>query len=665
MAGQASGPFLHLSAFYSFFNHLTFFTMKKEKKVWAITLIALWFAAPVKTSAQSDSTSHFLNEVVVTATKFDKSVNETGKVLITIDLEQLSRSSGKDLPQVLNEQAGLIVNGATSNPGKDKSVFLQGAKSDYTVVLLDGVPLNDPSGLGGGAYDLRLIPLDQVDRIEVLKGSQSTLYGSDAIAGVINIITKKTVGTQPSISGNLGYGSFNTVRGAAAVSGGVRSIEYNLSYSRFKSDGFSEAKDTTGAAGFDDDGSDQQAIQFNLGIKATESLILRPYLRYNKFSGGYDAGAFTDSKNNFNTLNLLNAGLTATYKTKSGQITGYYGYDRTDRSFESDFGPLSYKGRFQHGEVFWNTEISDRFQFLTGANFQDIKMLDSTATESDPAFTLKSFYASVFLRSWHGLSAEVGGRYNVHSRSGNVFTYSINPSYWIGTQAKLFANVSTGFKSPNLNQLYGAYGANPDLKPERSQSFEGGVHIQNKKGNAFFRANFFQRTIDDVIFFSFDPITFQSLYVNLNKQSDHGFELELNAQPTKALSLRAWYAFVNGQITDKSFGTDSTYNNLFRRPKNTFGVFVGYAVTQKFYVSANFKLTGQRSDLYFNTSSFASQEVILDSYALLDVYCSYKLWNDRLTAWLDAKNLLNQDYYEVFGYNTQPVNFVAGLNFRF
>lgn len=637
--------------------------MKKEQKVWAITLIALWCLTPNHTKAQADSTARTLDAVVVTATKFEKPVVETGKVLVVIDREQLDRSAGKDLAQVLTEQTGLLVNGATSNPGKDKSVFLQGAKSEYTVVLLDGIPLNDPSALGGGAYDLRLLPVDQVERIEILKGSQSTLYGSDAIAGVINIITRKSTQSKPQLTGNLGYGSFNSVRGAAALAGQVKTIGYTLGYSRLASDGLSEARDTTGTANYDRDGSDQQALQFSLDFPVTPSLRVCPYVRYNKFSGDYDAGAFTDSRKNTFESNLLNTGLTANYVTRKSQVSLLYGFDRTDRSFENDFGMQSYKGRFHHAEVFWNTNLTEHIQLLAGANFQDIQMLDSTTSEPNPSLTLSGYYASFLLRSWKGFSAEVGGRLTNHSRSGHVFTYSFNPSYWLTRQVKVFVNVSTGFKSPNLNQLYGPYGGNTNLLPESSRSLEGGIHLHNKNGRAAIRLTAFQRTIDDVIFYSFDPVTSQALYVNLNKQADHGAEVEINLQPAKAVTVKAWYAYVDGTLTDRSLPNDPGINNLFRRPRHSAGVLAGLTLTPRLYLSAGLRSVGQRSDLYFNMSTFATQTVSLDAYLLLDAYCEYRIWKDRLRVWLDAKNLLNQDYDEVFGYTTQPANFVVGMNF--
>ena len=180
--------------------------MKKERKVWAITSIVLGLLAPNQIIAQQDSLqARQLSEVVITATKFPKNQSETGKVLTVIDEDVIKRSAGKDIAQLLNEQVGLAVSGATSNTGKDKAVYLRGSKSEYTLILLDGVPLSDPSGISGGAYDLRMISLDHVERIEILKGSQSTLYGSDAVAGVINIITKKNPEKPVGFFANAGY----------------------------------------------------------------------------------------------------------------------------------------------------------------------------------------------------------------------------------------------------------------------------------------------------------------------------------------------------------------------------------------------------------------------------------------------------------------------------
>ena len=136
-----------------------------------------------------DSTGKFLDEVVITANRYSKKSSLTGKVITVITKEQLQQSGGKDLSQVLTEQAGIYIGGANSNPGKDKSIYLRGARVDHTLIAIDGVPVYDASGIGGN-FDLRNISIANIERIEILKGSQSTLYGSDAIAGVINIRSK-------------------------------------------------------------------------------------------------------------------------------------------------------------------------------------------------------------------------------------------------------------------------------------------------------------------------------------------------------------------------------------------------------------------------------------------------------------------------------------------
>src|SRR5574339_1168452 len=155
-------------------------------------------------SAQQDTS--LLDEVVITANKYPNKTSLTGKVVTIITKEQLERSGGKDLSQILTEQTGVYIGGANSNAGKDKSLYLRGARVDHTLITIDGIPVYDPSGIGSN-FDIRNLSVDLIERIEILKGSQSTLYGSDAIAGVINIITRKS-GTKPlGASGVLRYGS--------------------------------------------------------------------------------------------------------------------------------------------------------------------------------------------------------------------------------------------------------------------------------------------------------------------------------------------------------------------------------------------------------------------------------------------------------------------------
>jgi vitamin B12 transporter len=631
--------------------------MKKERKVWAITSIVLWLLAPNQIIAQDSLVVRQLQEVVVTATKFPKNQSETGKVLTIIDEDILRRSAGKDVAQLLNEQVGMAVSGSNSNTGKDKSVYLRGAKNEYTLILLDGVPLNDPSGISGGAYDLRLISLDQVERIEILKGSQSTLYGSDAIAGVINIITKKSEENTTEFFGTVGYGSYNTMKGSAGIRGSGKHIGYNVSYSGLATDGISEASEN-GTMPFDKDRASQHAFQTTVDIKPFASLSIRPFFRYSKFNGQYDGGAFTDDVLNIYEATLLNAGAQASYSLKEGAIHFQYAYDQTDRFFDGTYGKSEYFGKFHHAELFANYNLGDHLQLLTGIVNQEYKMLDKTATETDPSVIMISPYLSLLGR-FGNFSAEIGGRYNHHTKFGENFTYSFNPSYRMKNGVKLFFNLSTGFKAPSLYQLYGQYGANPQLKPEKSFSSEIGSQWLSQDKKIELRLVAFTRSIQDVIVYTYPT------NINLDKQNDQGIELESSFSVSAKFNVKAFYSFVDGKVKTQVLGKDTTFHNLFRRPKHMVGINLGYQISPQTYVSLNSKFFGQRSDLYFDMETFTNQSVSLQAYTLLDFYAEYQFKKTKATFFVDLKNILNTDYQEVYGYSTMGLNIHTGINVRF
>ena len=605
----------------------------------------------------SGDTTRNLDEVVITATKFPKKQSETGKVVTVITNVQLQQSAGKDLSQLLNEQAGLIINGANSNTGKDKSVFLRGASSKYTLILLDGIPVTDPSGVGG-AFDLRLLSIDQVERIEILKGSQSTLYGSDAIAGVINIITKKSGNKNIGVAGTASYGSYNTFKGNAVVSGSTTKVDYNVGYTYFNTDGISEATDKTGTGNFDKDGYKESSFNATVGIKATDKLKISPFFRLVDYKGNFDYDAFTDGPAKY-TSKFINAGVISQYKLLKGALALQYGHTNTDRNYDGQYGKSIFKGRFDNAELFYNTEIGKYFQVLGGINFQQIKMLDTTASKKDPSITMTSPYVSFYLHNLAGWNIELGGRYNSHSKYGSNFTYSFNPSYLIDNKTKVFFNYSTGFRAPALYDLYGQYGSNENLKPEKSTSIEAGVQTALIKNKIELRVVAFDRKVKDAIVYG--PAF---MVINQDKQHDKGFEIEPSFFINKNITIRAFYAFVDGDVTTKVGTKDTTYFNLIRRPKNSVGINIGYQATKGLFVSANLKMFSKRTDLFFDPITFASSTVELKSYVLLDIYAEYKLLAGKLKLFADAKNITNSKYTEVYGFNTLGFNINAGISFK-
>ena len=253
-------------------------------------------AVIISTAAQAQDSTKVLNEVVVTATKFPVKQSQTGKVITVIGKEQIEKSNGKTVAQVLNEQAGITINGAYNAPGSVQTVYLRGASSGRTLILMDGIPVNDPTMINN-EFDLNLFSINDVERIEVCKGAQSTLYGSDAVAGVINIITVKKDVTKPfNVKATAGFGNNNTTRNNVQLYGRNGRLSYNTRFAKLKTDGFSSAYDSTGANNFDKDGYDGNVISAAVQYQLLPSLSVKTFVMHSQYKTGIDAGVFADEK---------------------------------------------------------------------------------------------------------------------------------------------------------------------------------------------------------------------------------------------------------------------------------------------------------------------------------------------------------------------------------
>ncbi|AFD06499.1 TonB-dependent receptor plug domain-containing protein [Solitalea canadensis] len=633
------------------------------------------FALTVTTSlvAYSQEKKLALDEVTVTATKFAKKQSETGKVVSVISREELERSSGKSILDILNIQPSLNFNNANGNRGGNISTYLRGSQTGNTLILIDGIPVNDPSQITND-YDLNLIAVDMIDHIEILKGGHSTLYGSDAVAGVINIITKKGGAKPFNINALVTAGSYKDFKESLGISGSLSRVDYNFSVTHEYLKGFSAAKDTvkkhlSDEQKFDDDHFKLQSLNFNMGIKATENLMIRPFVRYSKTNMAVDYGAFTDDRDYTGESSDLSAGFSSNLKIKSSDLFLNYNYSDVKRSFLNDSiaGPKEYssndtKGLAHNVDLYGRFLLVDHLELLTGGSFRyantnqannSISQYGVYKTElnSDSAKnSLSSLYASVFLKDIKGFNLELGGRFNYHSIYGNNFTYTINPSLIIEENTKVFVNISSAFKIPTLYQLYAPVYGNPNLNPEKVQTFEAGFQTVFADGKAKLGLNAFKRKGKDVI-------AFTTKYVNYNKQDDQGMEVEGEVEVIKDLSVKASYALVYGKVTTAT----SSFNNLYRMPRNSFIFNAGYKVTDNLFISTNLKVVGQRVDPYFDTNTFQSVNLTLDKYFLLDAYAEYKF--KMFKVFVDFRNITNEQYTEITGYNTRGFNLNGGLSF--
>jgi vitamin B12 transporter len=643
----------------------------KKNVLWMAAVCIGSYAQAQTTGA--DSTKE-LAGVIITANKVPQKLGETGRVLTIIDQAQLQRSYGKTLMELLNQQVGINISGANNNLGTNQGLSIRGAAAANSLILLDGIPQNDPSA-PSSEFDLNTYNIDQIERIEILKGTQSTLYGSDAVAGVVNIITKKGTGKRPTINVNSTLGSFGTFRGSVNLRGvAANEADYFVGYSVVDSKGFSSAYDSTGTKNFDKDGFNQQNFQMGLGFQRGTHFSGRVFGKYNVNKADIDAGAFADDKDyRLKNRNLI-VGTLLQYKWGGTTLNLQYNNNWFDRSFTDDslsrggfakFQQGNYTGNTHFAEFFVNSRLNKHFTLVAGVDHRISKSDQSYRSlsafgpfNSRPlgADTIKtrqtSFYASLLIAHLGGFGAELGGRYNHHSIYGDNQTFSFTPSYRWGN-IKLFANISSGYRVPSLYQLFSEYG-NRALQPERSLGYEAGLSFT--KGSTQLRAVAFKRRINDVFIFFSDPITFVSQYKNEDEQNDMGVELEASTVLMDKLTLSANYTYVDGKITSRlASGKDTSFFNLYRRPAHTINFSASYQVCSQLQFSAHLRNVSKFYEPRFRAAPFE-----MKGYYTLDLYGEYKplTW---LRIFADFRNITDQRYFDIRGFNSRPFNFNAGV----
>lgn len=620
-----------------------------------------------------------LDEVVVTANKYEQKQSTTGKVLNIISRQQLERSGGKTLSEVLNTLPGLTMIGANNVLGTNQNISIRGASAGNVLLLIDGIPVNDPSAITN-YYDLNFINIDQVERIEVLKGGQSTLYGSDAVAGVINVILKKA-DKKITVFGGVTGGSYNTLKESIGFGGQQKNTHFSINYTHQSSDGFSAATDKNKVGGFDNDGFKQHALNGRFGFSPAKNLKINFTGTYNNYFADLDAAAFTDEKDYTVKNDNKQLGASAVYTLKKTTIHLNYNFNHVIRRYNDDslyqsspyskFARSSYTGRIHFAELYGNWKINN-FELLIGADYrwnntdQWYWSTGAFGPYAPPALHAEmkqvSPYLTLAYNQDNGFGAEIGGRYNDHSVYGNNVSFNFNPFFVIKDKAKLFANIYSAFKTPTLYQLYDQSIGNSSLTPEKSTVAEAGVKFLSlKKLNA--RVVGFYRQAKDAILYTFNPSTFAGKYLNASKQTNYGIELE-GGFAHKKVSITANYTYTNGKTTAAFDGTgaplskDTTYYNLYRIPKHTIHIDFGVQATPTIYCSIKSRSASKREEYVYGAAAET-----LKAYVVFDVYGEYKMGKET-RLFLEINNIAGNKYVDILGYNTRGFNFNTGINFR-
>ncbi|SFS32845.1 TonB-dependent receptor plug domain-containing protein [Lutibacter maritimus] len=603
-----------------------------------------------------------LSEVTVVATKFAIEKEKIGKVIYQITKEELANAQGKSVADVLDNLAGIQIFGNNSSAGKDKSAYVRGGRGYQTLVLIDGVPLSDPSGINN-AFDLRLLTLNQIESIEIMNGASSTLYGSGAATGVVNIKLKEAVKKPIALHYQLAIGTNNSQDNTTinlndfnqniAINGSLNKFNYLVNVNASSISGMSDASDENSTTKFEYDKFKPTNTYVKLGYNFSEKLNVALFHNFDKDIYDYDGGAFTDSDINNGENKQSRFGFSSNLNYSKGNLKFIASYNQNNRfldeysSWTNSMNYYEYTGKSIFADVVNEFKFNNQFQLITGISYQNQRnQTNSPYGEIDEdlaKFNMLDPYATIVYNSKNGININAGARLNIHSEYGNHFVYNVNPSYNISNNFRLISSYSTAFISPSIYQLFSEYG-NVNLNPEKDNSVEAGI-IYKLNDIVELNTVFFYRNMEDAILFG------ASSYENANESINaKGVETILKTNKIHHLNI--------------SLGHTYTYKNadIDYIPKHKITAEVGTTSFKNTYLSLNFKHISKRT--FFDQWGTGST-MKFDAYSLIDFYGSYSIIKNKVSVFAQVNNLFNEDFVEVLGYTTKGRNYKIGLDFNF
>ncbi|HEY4618079.1 MAG TPA: TonB-dependent receptor plug domain-containing protein [Flavobacterium sp.] len=620
------------------------------------------------------SPANELDEVVVSDSKFALEKEKSGKVIVKITAEELSKKSGQSLATVLSSVAGMEINGNKSSAGKNLGYYIRGGRNRQTLILIDGIPVTDASGINL-EYDLRLIPVDQVESVEIMKGAASTLYGSGAAAGVINITLKKA--GKKAIAGNvhMSIGTQTTAdrvdyrpqdyNQGLSVNGRSEKFNYYASLNSTETTGISEAA-VPEPATFEDDHFSRINSLVKMGFTPTKKLSLDFFANYdrlkNDFDSTFDNFNDPDTPLNVSRSEQFRLGFSPKYKYSKGEFVVNTSFNTIERnynvfsSYSNAVNVSDYKSRSVNADAFNKYAFNKQFFVVLGTQFQFQEMDSKTAYDAIAAETAKfntiDPYLTAVYNSDFGLNLNVGVRDNMHSVYGNHFVYNVNPSFsFSGLPLKVLASYSTAYITPSLYQLYSPYG-NLDLMPEENSTAEIGFEVVLLAKKLTFNAVAFHREEKNSFGFFTNPDTYASNYINIvGTNNAKGVETMASYTFSKELKVNANYTFTQ---------VEEPLSRLI--PKHKGNVSLDYQPTARAFFNLNYQYVDQRKDAFFDGGTYATTPVILDAYQLFNASAKYDLIKNRMTVFAAVNNMLNEEFVESVGYSTRGRNFKIGMN---
>ena len=579
-----------------------------------------------------------IENITIRSTRIPAGAKDIGSSLYIISEDQIKARGFKDAIDAISSAPGVTSkqNGSFGGVG---TIRIRGASSSQTLVLVDGVPVNDSSSPAGG-YNFEYLNTSNIQSIEVLKGSQSTLWGSDAIGGVINIYTKQPESTSFGASAEIG--SFGLKRGSADINFAGSNSRFRVSTSKTSVDGISKADEKDGNS--EDDGFESESYSMSGSIDL-DSLILKGSLSYMESQVEYDSYGFAtgvqDGDERSNTDEFIGS-ISAFFDLFDDKLQNSIFISQSDinRDYYSN-GSFSFgaEGKRELIRYQGNIEVNEFNKVAFGLESEESKV-DVDESTIDGSFLLYEF------RPNSKITISTGIRNDDHEGFGSKTTRRITGTFKPSDNLIIRSSWGEGFKVPTIFQstyfCCGATSANSSIRPETSTSYDFGFELFFNEMNSNFSITYFDQDINDQINFSFGV----GGYENIDKVNSEGFEIALDYQISKLMSLYLNYSYIDS--------VDGNGSSLFYVAKDSGEAGLIYEPNNSFSGSIIARYNGSESSSYGK----------IDSWIRFDVNGSYKLSGTN-ELYFRIENLLDEEYQQIFGYGTPERSGFIGLRSKF
>ncbi len=577
-----------------------------------------------------------LSNLIVTATRTAQTIDRLSAASTVFTRQDIERLQVLSVPELLKYATGVDIS-ESGGPGKNSSVFIRGTSSGHVLVLVDGVRIGSATL---GTTPFSSLPIDQIERVEIVRGSQSSLYGSDAIGGVIQIFTRKGQHKEdykPSVSIDAGGGSYDTAHVNGNISGKYKQAWYSLGASYLTTAGFnatnSKSKDN------DRDGYENASFNVRAGYQFNDQYSAEAFILRSQGENEFDT-SFGSDRNDFVIQNIgLIANMQLTDKWLS-ILTFGESRDEYDQPNDDYFNT-----RRRMVSLSNKINLGTNHEIIIGSDFRDDQVQSHVSYAENNRYDIGGF--AEYYGRWFDLidfNASVRGdedeQFGSHVTGNAGFRIELAES-----GIDFVANFSSGYKAPTFNSLYFPNFGNPNLKPEESTTFEVGLEGGHNWGRWMLRA--YHTNIDNLI--SFDRTTF--LAINVNKAQIDGIEGEISTQ------IYGWNIALNGYALSPK---DRITN---KRLPNRSQLHLGLDVSKYFFDTLNLGSTLSISnDRSFNL--FSGETVKTHGSVVWDIRAAYHL-NNSWTIKGKLNNLLNDQYQTNRGFNTADRNFFASIHYQY